>query len=56
MTYNCIEADFADCTYKTWICTGPMTDNKLCYMVMRALGFDWVKNPTGVRLVISEEK
>ena len=30
---------------------GPMTDKKLCYMVLKALGFDWLKNHTGVIFV-----
>ena len=26
-----------------YVCMTPMTDKNLCYMVMKALGFDWLK-------------
>ena len=37
-------------------CMGPMTDKKLCYMVMKAHGFDWFKNHIGVIFVIALPK
>ena len=39
-----------------YVYMGPMTDNKLCYMVMKALGFDWLKNHTGVTFIKSDQK
>ena len=39
-----------------YVCMEPMTDKKLCYMVMKALGFDWVKYHTGVSFIKSDQK
>ena len=39
-----------------YVCMVPMTDTKLCYVVKKALGFDWLKNHTGVTFVMPEQK
>ena len=39
-----------------YICLGPMTDKKMCYMVMKALGFDWLKNHRSVIFFMSDQK
>ena len=39
-----------------YVCMGPMTDTKLCYRVMKALRFDWLKNHRGVTFVKSDKK
>ena len=39
-----------------YICMGPITDKELCYMVMKALGFDWLKNNISVIFVVFDQK
>ena len=39
-----------------YVYMGPMTNKNMCYMVMKTLGFDWLKNHREVILVMSENK